>query len=86
MKRLTSDIANILRVIDDAEYATECYWALREYEQTGLTPTEIIALVNAYKTLKKQYERRGQLIKSIKLELNFENGEEVKLCQTNELI
>lgn len=65
MDRLTTE-TNMLDIIKDDSFALLCYLKLKKYEDTGLSPDEI-------DSLKKQNNVRGQLIKSIKIEVK-ENG------------
>ncbi len=65
MDRLTTD-TNMLDITKDETFALLCYLKLKKYEDTGLSPAEIISL-------KKQNNVRGKLIKSIRIEV-IENG------------
>ena len=65
MDRLTTE-TNMLDIIKDDSFALLCYLKLKKHEDTGLSPDEI-------DSLKKQNNVRGQLIKSIKIEV-IKNG------------
>lgn len=59
MDRLTND-TNMLDITTDDTFAFLCYLKLKKYEDTGLSPDEIISL-------KKQNNIRGKLIKSLNI-------------------
>ena len=43
MKRLTTD-TNITEVLNDDGFALMCFLKLKQYEDTGFTPTQVVGL------------------------------------------
>lgn len=50
-EKLTADTYSMFKAVDDKGFALELYLKLREYENTGLTPAEVLRMQRELKRL-----------------------------------
>lgn len=62
--RLTNE-TNIIEAVRNESFALMLFLKLKKYEDIGYTPQEIQRII-------KQNEMRGQLIKSVRIEVNID--------------